>query len=51
MLSGKYAPGVAQVYGKYVDGKGFALVKTLPVAQQETDGLETVLEFNVYLTQ
>ncbi|KAK9756681.1 hypothetical protein RND81_01G114500 [Saponaria officinalis] len=36
--------------GKYVNAKGFALVKTLPVAQQETDGLETVLEFNVYLT-
>ncbi|XP_074308827.1 dirigent protein 10-like [Silene latifolia] len=37
--------------GKYVSAKGFALVKTLPVAQHETDGLETVLEFNVYLTQ
>ncbi|XP_074300080.1 dirigent protein 25-like [Silene latifolia] len=37
--------------GKYVSSKGFALVKTLPVAQHESDGFETVLEFNVYLTQ
>ncbi|KMT05331.1 hypothetical protein BVRB_7g174660 [Beta vulgaris subsp. vulgaris] len=37
--------------GKYVNAKGFATVKTLPpVDQHETDGLESVLEFSVYLT-
>jgi len=37
--------------GKYANAKGYALVKTLPpVDQQETDGIETVLEFSVYLT-
>lgn len=37
--------------GKYVNAKGYALVKTLPaVDQQETDGLQTVLEFSVFLT-
>lgn len=36
--------------GKYVNAKGYALVKTLPpVDQHETDGIETVLEFSVYL--
>ncbi|XP_073050691.1 dirigent protein 10-like isoform X2 [Primulina eburnea] len=37
--------------GKYVNAKGFAKVKTvLPVnTQQETDGMETVLEITVYL--
>ncbi|XP_022764558.1 dirigent protein 25-like [Durio zibethinus] len=38
--------------GKYVNAKGFAIVKTIPATnqQQETDGLETVLEFTVYVT-
>ncbi|OMP02687.1 Plant disease resistance response protein [Corchorus olitorius] len=38
--------------GKYVNAKGFAIVKTLPAGtnQQETDGFQTVLEFTVYLT-
>ncbi|KAK6228065.1 hypothetical protein SCA6_000405 [Theobroma cacao] len=37
--------------GKYVNAKGFAIVKTIPGAnQQETDGFETVLEFSVYVT-
>ncbi|CAO2839995.1 unnamed protein product [Amaranthus hypochondriacus] len=37
--------------GKYTNAKGFAVVKTLPpVNQHETDGLETVLEFSVFLT-
>lgn len=38
--------------GKFVNAKGFALVKTLPsaVGQQETDGIETVLQFSVFLT-
>ncbi|XP_074294754.1 dirigent protein 25-like [Silene latifolia] len=36
--------------GKYVNAKGCALVKTLTGAQQQTDGLETVLEFNVFLS-
>ncbi|KAI4351137.1 hypothetical protein L6164_005520 [Bauhinia variegata] len=37
--------------GKYVNAKGFAIVKTFPAADQhETDGVETLLEFNVYVT-
>ncbi|KAK8480790.1 hypothetical protein V6N11_019897 [Hibiscus sabdariffa] len=39
--------------GKYVNARGFAIVKTLPASsnqQQETDGFETVLEFTVYVT-
>ncbi|XP_022745924.1 dirigent protein 25-like [Durio zibethinus] len=38
--------------GKYVNAKGFAIVKTIPGTnqQQETDGSETVLEFTVYVT-
>ncbi|XP_047318357.1 dirigent protein 25-like [Impatiens glandulifera] len=38
--------------GKYVNVKGFAVVKTLPPGtnQQETDGMETVLEISVYLS-
>ena len=37
--------------GKYVNAKGFAIVKTIPGTnqQQETDGFETVLEFTVYV--
>ncbi|KAK6142189.1 hypothetical protein DH2020_003001 [Rehmannia glutinosa] len=36
--------------GKYVNAKGFATVKTFPAAnQQETDGMETLLEITVYL--
>ncbi|XAR60534.1 hypothetical protein NMG60_11033951 [Bertholletia excelsa] len=39
--------------GKYVNAKGFAIVKTFPAAaanQHNTDGVETVLEINVYFT-
>ncbi|KAK6935933.1 Dirigent protein [Dillenia turbinata] len=39
--------------GKYVNAKGFATVKTIPSAsanQHNTDGVETLLEFTVYLT-
>ncbi|KAI9157774.1 hypothetical protein LWI28_027745 [Acer negundo] len=37
--------------GKYVNAKGFAVVKTIPgTNQHETDGIETVLEFTVYVT-
>ncbi|KAJ4719804.1 Dirigent protein [Melia azedarach] len=37
--------------GKYVNAKGFATVKTIPVTNQhETDGVETLLEFTVYIT-
>ncbi|KAE8670713.1 Dirigent protein 10 [Hibiscus syriacus] len=38
--------------GKYVNARGFAIVKTLPASnnQTETDGFETVLEFTVYVT-
>ncbi|KAB2031628.1 hypothetical protein ES319_D05G317300v1 [Gossypium barbadense] len=38
--------------GKYVNAKGFTIVKTIPASnqQQETDGFETVLEFTVYIT-
>lgn len=39
--------------GKYVNAKGFATVKTYAETnnqQHETDGLETLLEFTVYLT-
>ncbi|KAF8010678.1 hypothetical protein BT93_J1357 [Corymbia citriodora subsp. variegata] len=37
--------------GKYVDARGYATVKTFPAPpnQQVTDGMETVLEFTVYL--
>ncbi|XP_047322229.1 dirigent protein 25-like [Impatiens glandulifera] len=37
--------------GKYVNAKGFAVVKTLPpgTGQHETDGTETVLEISLYL--
>lgn len=36
--------------GKYVNVKGFAVVKTLPpgTTQPETDGIETVLQISVY---
>lgn len=36
--------------GKYVNAKGFATVKTFPVTDQHTDGIETLLHFAVYLT-
>ncbi|KAK3232276.1 hypothetical protein Dsin_004157 [Dipteronia sinensis] len=39
--------------GKYVNAKGFAVVKTIPGTnsnQHETDGIETLLEFTVYVT-
>lgn len=37
--------------GKYVNGKGFATVKTFAETNQhETDGVETLLEFTVYIT-
>ncbi|CAI9105290.1 OLC1v1004182C1 [Oldenlandia corymbosa var. corymbosa] len=38
--------------GKYVNAKGFATIKTFPAATNQvpvTDGVETVLEFTVYL--
>ncbi|KAG5578626.1 hypothetical protein H5410_058760 [Solanum commersonii] len=35
--------------GKYVNAKGFATVKTFPAANQETDGVETLLHTTVYL--
>ncbi|PIN18454.1 hypothetical protein CDL12_08877 [Handroanthus impetiginosus] len=36
--------------GKYVNAKGFAIVKTFPgVNQHETDGVETLLQITVYL--
>ncbi|KAL2487829.1 Dirigent protein 25 [Forsythia ovata] len=36
--------------GKYVNAKGFATVKTFPgTNQHETDGVETLLQINVYL--
>ncbi|XP_049367079.1 dirigent protein 25-like [Solanum verrucosum] len=35
--------------GKYVNAKGFATVKTFPAANQETDGVETLLHITVYL--
>ncbi|KAK6144561.1 hypothetical protein DH2020_021381 [Rehmannia glutinosa] len=36
--------------GKYVNAKGFALVKTFPgTNQHETDGVETLLQITVYL--
>ena len=37
--------------GKYLNAKGFATVKTFPASayQHNTDGLETMLQFNVYL--
>ncbi|KAM1125962.1 hypothetical protein ACFX11_041394 [Malus domestica] len=36
--------------GKYVNAKGFALVKTFLASNQQTDGAETLLEFTVYVT-
>lgn len=38
--------------GKYVNAKGFAIVKTVPPTHQQatTDGVETLLEFTVYVT-
>ncbi|KAF2295941.1 hypothetical protein GH714_035250 [Hevea brasiliensis] len=37
--------------GKYVNAKGFAIVKTFPATNQhETDGVETLLEFTVYVS-
>ncbi|XP_022923163.1 dirigent protein 25-like [Cucurbita moschata] len=37
--------------GKYVNAKGYANVKTLPGAnQQQTDGVETLLQFTVYIS-
>ncbi|KAF5729567.1 Disease resistance-responsive family protein [Tripterygium wilfordii] len=39
--------------GKYVNAKGFAIVKTIPASsttQHDTDGVETVLEFSVYVS-
>ncbi|KAK4773668.1 hypothetical protein SAY87_028687 [Trapa incisa] len=38
--------------GKYVNARGFATIKTFPTpnqAQAQTDGLETVVQFTVYL--
>lgn len=35
--------------GKYVNAKGFAVVKTFPGNQHETDGVETLLEISVHL--
>ncbi|KAF3453809.1 hypothetical protein FNV43_RR04250 [Rhamnella rubrinervis] len=36
--------------GKYVNAKGYATVKTYPViGQHNTDGIETLLQFTVYL--
>ncbi|PNT17857.1 hypothetical protein POPTR_010G211800v4 [Populus trichocarpa] len=37
--------------GKYVDAQGFAIVKTIPSNNQHaTDGVETLLEFAVYVS-
>ncbi|KAL5734829.1 hypothetical protein ACOSP7_032690 [Xanthoceras sorbifolium] len=37
--------------GKYVNARGFAVVKTIPgTNQHETDGIETLLEFAVYVS-
>ncbi|XP_009354557.1 dirigent protein 10-like [Pyrus x bretschneideri] len=37
--------------GKYLNAKGYALVKTIPATNQHnTDGVDTVLEFTTYLT-
>ncbi|CAK7325608.1 unnamed protein product [Dovyalis caffra] len=37
--------------GKYVNAQGFAIVKTIPsVNQHTTDGVETLLEFAVYVS-
>ncbi|GMY10761.1 Dirigent protein 25 [Fagus crenata] len=37
--------------GKYVNAKGYATVKTFPATNQHNnDGVETVLQFTVYLT-
>ncbi|KAL6011224.1 hypothetical protein ACLOJK_001669 [Asimina triloba] len=43
--------GVMGGTGKYVNAKGYAKIKSLPAAdQRETDGVETLLQFTVYLT-
>ncbi|KAM1069311.1 hypothetical protein ACFX13_001272 [Malus domestica] len=34
----------------YVNAKGFALVKTFPASNQQTNGAETLLQFTVYVT-
>ncbi|XP_068669474.1 dirigent protein 25-like [Aristolochia californica] len=36
--------------GKYVNAKGYAIVKTLHPEQHTTDGVETLLELTVYLS-
>ncbi|XVF46463.1 hypothetical protein PTKIN_Ptkin03bG0028500 [Pterospermum kingtungense] len=37
--------------GKYLNAKGYAIVKTFPTTNQnETDGFETLLQFTVYLS-
>ncbi|KAL0541024.1 hypothetical protein IC582_021054 [Cucumis melo] len=37
--------------GKYVNARGYANVKTLPgINQHETDGVETLLQFTVYIS-
>ncbi|VVA20775.1 PREDICTED: dirigent [Prunus dulcis] len=37
--------------GKYLNAKGYALVKTIPATNQHnTDGVDTVLQFTAYLT-
>ncbi|KAM1205577.1 hypothetical protein ACFX2I_006378 [Malus domestica] len=37
--------------GRYLNAKGYALVKTIPATNQpNTDGVDTVLEFTTYLT-
>ncbi|KAM1698267.1 dirigent protein 25-like [Malus sylvestris] len=37
--------------GKYLNAKGYALVKTIPATnQQNTDGVDAVLQFTTYLT-
>ncbi|CAN6559672.1 unnamed protein product [Malus baccata var. baccata] len=37
--------------GKYLNAKGYALVKTIPATnQQNTDGVDTVVQFTTYLT-
>ncbi|KAF9598001.1 hypothetical protein IFM89_023573 [Coptis chinensis] len=42
--------GIMGGTGKYVNAKGFATVKTIPSTNQhDTDGVETLLEFTVYL--
>ncbi|CAN6710368.1 unnamed protein product [Malus baccata var. baccata] len=36
--------------GKYVNAKGFVLVKTFPASNQQTDEAKTLLQFTVYVT-